>query len=161
MKVDYGSILRRAWDIAWRNKSLWWLGLFAGGASTPNFNYSLNNANSSSSGFGSSRWSGALGSQASVLAARWLPFLIAIAMLVLLVILVSIVLSIAASGGLVTQANAAAEGRRGRAGQGWGDGFGRWGGSRDLRRARLADARVRPRRVRRGAVRHPDPAARR
>jgi hypothetical protein len=123
--------MRRAWDIAWRNKTLWWLGLFAGGASrVPNFNWNTNfdNAfNSSSGSFGNATWLPSwAGSEAASLAARWLPVLVALGLLLLLLVIVSMVLSIAAGGGLVTQANEAAEGRRSSASSGWGDGFRRW-----------------------------------
>jgi len=39
MSVDFGNIVRRAFDLAWRFKSLWVFGLFAGGMSTFNMDW--------------------------------------------------------------------------------------------------------------------------
>lgn len=30
MKIDIGEVLARSWDISWKNKSLWWIGLIQG-----------------------------------------------------------------------------------------------------------------------------------
>jgi hypothetical protein len=37
--MEYGVIVRRAWALAWQNKSLWILGLFAGGGGMAGFNW--------------------------------------------------------------------------------------------------------------------------
>jgi hypothetical protein len=43
MSLDYGGILRRAWQITWKNKALWLLGILAGcGSGGSNFNFQNN-----------------------------------------------------------------------------------------------------------------------
>ena len=43
--MDYGKILKRSFDLVWRNRFLWFLGLFAGGSGVNLFNYSGNGSN--------------------------------------------------------------------------------------------------------------------
>jgi hypothetical protein len=41
MSLDYGAVLRRAWEITWNHKVLWLFGILAGlaGGANPNFNF--------------------------------------------------------------------------------------------------------------------------
>lgn len=46
-KINFLDIIKKAWDITWSNKYLWWLGLFLalGGGGGTGFNYSFNGGN--------------------------------------------------------------------------------------------------------------------
>ncbi|MBL8046702.1 MAG: hypothetical protein JNL09_09185 [Anaerolineales bacterium] len=55
ISVDFGDIITRAWQITWRNRGLWILGILASclgnrGGNTPDFNLLNNNGSSSGSG---------------------------------------------------------------------------------------------------------------
>ena len=47
--MEYGRIVRDAWQITWRHPFLWVLGLFAGGAASTSFNF-RGSGNSSAAG---------------------------------------------------------------------------------------------------------------
>jgi hypothetical protein len=114
--MDYGDILKRAWNVTWRYKALWVLGLFVGGAS-----YS----NSRTSTTTSPLTSGGTASVQSFLA-QW-GWLIALGVLVGLVIGLAIaVVALAARGGLIHLVNEAEEGRPVKLGAGWRAGFSKW-----------------------------------
>jgi len=120
--VDYFGILKKAWNVTWKYKMLWVLGLFAGAGS------------GGSSIGGSSNYSGNTGAGSSPSVdqlTRWATenvALIAVAVGLLVVIgVVWWILSIAAQGGLVHGANEAAEGRTPSLKASWGVGFARWG----------------------------------
>jgi hypothetical protein len=142
--MDYMGILKEGWDVTRRNKSLWILGLFAGGSAA----LSSSNWNSSSSSSGSSQglpagWEnvhtptealqrgldaagkqlgGSLGT-----AQQWWVF-IAFAVLALVVVcLVLWAIGIAARGGLIAQTREAIAGRATSAAAGWRTGLRLWG----------------------------------
>jgi hypothetical protein len=125
--VDHVGIVKRAWEITWKYRALWILGLFAGSAGGGNgSSFRQGFSNSSSSG-GSNRLPGTPGSQ-------FLPWLqanlVAIVLVTTVLILIGIafwILSVAARGGLVWMSNEAAEQRDVRAGRGWAVGFHYWG----------------------------------
>jgi hypothetical protein len=124
--VDHIGILKRAWNITWRYKALWILGLFAGGAGGNSGGSRGFNNLGSNSGSGTSR----LQPQADELT-RWaeshLALLILIGVALILIGLLLWVISIAAKGGLVWLSNEAADEREVRAGRGWRAGFHFWG----------------------------------
>ena len=126
--MDYFDVLKKAWNITWRYKALWVLGLFAGAASGGGGGGTGFN---SSTGGGDFTGTGAELDQVYSQVARGVQdniVLIAIAVGLMVIIgLAFWVLSIAAQGGLVYGANEAAEGRRPALGAAWGVGFRRWG----------------------------------
>lgn len=117
--MDYFGILKKAWDITWRNKALWILGFFAV-------------ASSSSGGFNNTaQWRESSGSSdiSGLFPSADPPVLLLVVLLTLLVvfILTMLVLGIAARGGLAYLVNEAEEGRPVHAREGWGVGFKHWG----------------------------------
>jgi hypothetical protein len=120
--MDYGDILKRAWNVTWRYKILWLFGFFAGGAG-----YS---GSSSSSSRGTSTTSNPFtGTQWTAFQHTIAPFvgLIVVAVIVALLIgLAFIIVAVAARGGLIHLVNEAEEGRSVRAGDGWRVGFKKW-----------------------------------
>lgn len=122
--MDYWAILKRAWQITWRYKALWVLGLFAG-ASGGTFGGA---GGRSGTGYRTGREDlSRLSSQVTGWVEAHLPLVIAAGALLALLALVFWVLSIAAQAGLVYGANEAAEGRRPSLGSCWRAGFKRWG----------------------------------
>lgn len=133
--MDFGSIIKRSWQITWRYKAMWILGIFAGisgcqpgggggsgggGTSGREFDSMVSDLGLPSGGTPS--YPGAFFEQF----ASWLPAIIAaIGVLVLVGILWSI-LSVAARGGLVAGVDAAENGVKMRAGDMWGAGFNRF-----------------------------------
>ncbi|MDP2181332.1 MAG: hypothetical protein Q8K99_02020 [Actinomycetota bacterium] len=120
--MDFGGILKRAWNITWRYKVLWIFGLLAGGAGRGGGNFNYN--------FGR----GDLGQQQIDNLADFgsriesaLPVIIAVAVFLFIVGIGFWILSIAAQGGLVHLVSEAEESREVRAGLGWTAGFARWG----------------------------------
>lgn len=131
--MDYFDMLKKAWEITWRNKALWVLGLFAGAS------FGGLSGGGSGRGSGSQDWSDP---QAMPEVLRnmemnadavlgWLNahvgLIIAVVTLLLLISLVWWVLSVAARGGLVHGASRAAEGERPTLKTAWSVGFHHWG----------------------------------
>ncbi len=139
--MDYVGILKEAWDVTWRNRALWILGLFVTGGA------SISTGRSMSSG-DMEAWNGGaqngttvtgleiqqafdeMGAELGVQfgqVADWVPWLIVTGIVLLFVALIVglifAVLGIAARGGLVHQVNEALEGRPVRASAGWRMGF--------------------------------------
>lgn len=115
--MDYFDVLRRGWQIAWRNKALWVLGLFAVGNS---FAGSTSGSDSSSSsGTSSSVYSWLTSGMSSREVA-------ALAVLVGVIALILVVLSIAARAGLIAEADHASDGEKVSLRRGWGVGFHYW-----------------------------------
>jgi hypothetical protein len=141
--MDYMGILKEAWDVTRRNRSLWILGLFAAGSASFSSNW-----NSSSSDSGTSKglppgWENIhtptealqrgldlAGKQLGVslgTAAEWWA-IIGFAVLTLMVTcLVFWVIGIAARGGLIEQTREAIAGRPTSAATGWSRGLRLWG----------------------------------
>jgi hypothetical protein len=118
--VDYLEILKKAWQITWRYKMLWVLGLFAGAASGGNgggnTGYQMQSEDIPAVSESFSRW---VGDNAVLL--------VVIAAAAVIIGIVFFVLSIAAQDGLVYGSNEAAEGRTPSLGRAWSTGFGLWG----------------------------------
>jgi hypothetical protein len=142
--MDYMGILKEAWGVTRRNKSLWILGLFAGGSaglSTSNWN-SSSSSNSGSKGLppgwenvhtpseALQRGLDEAGKQLGVsmgTAAQWWV-IIGVTIFALIVIgLVCWAIGIAARGGLIEQTREAIYNRPVSAGAGWRSGFHFWG----------------------------------
>lgn len=123
--MDYGRILKRAWNVTWRYRVLWIFGLFAGGVSSGggggggNSGYQGNLGDSSTY---DSTWANNLFDQA-----QQYVWLIVLVLSVLVVIGIALwILSVAARGGLIHLVNEAEEGRPVRAADGWSAGFRNW-----------------------------------
>jgi len=141
--MDYMGILKEAWDVTRRNRSLWILGLFAAGSASFSTNWNSGSSNSSSSKGLPPGWenihtpSEALqrgldlaGKQLGVslgTAAQWWV-IIGLAVFTLMVIcLVFWAIGIAARGGLIEQTREALAGRPTSAATGWRSGLHFWG----------------------------------
>lgn len=118
--MDYVDILKRAWNITWKYKALWVLGLFAGVGSSSGGGNSGYNSGRSGSG------SGSTDAFTDWISQNWIAFAVVAAVLALIAI-VFWILSVAAQGGLVWAANEAAEDRKPSLGRAWSVGFGKWG----------------------------------
>lgn len=124
--MDFGAIIKRSWQITWRYKALWILGIFAGVSGCA--------GGSGGSGGGGSNWSEPSGGStpfddlpgAMPDLSRFIPLAIAAGVLLVVVGVVLWVLAIAARGGLVTGVNEIEEGRPRRAGELWSAGFSRF-----------------------------------
>ena len=122
--MDYGSLVEVAWRITWRHRSLWVLGLFAGG--------SVGGWNGGSGGSGPPTWNGdtddlgRLAPEAGRVAeevGRWLTanlgLVIAVVALLGLLGLVATIVSLIAQGGLSRATADLALGRPSSLGQAW------------------------------------------
>jgi len=131
--MDYFDVLKKAWEITWRNKALWVLGLFAAAS------FGGSSGGGSGSGWGSQDWSDpqaipeafrSIAMDPDVIT-RWLSahlgLVIAAGAALLLISVVWWVLSVAARGGLVHGASRAAEGERPSLKTAWSVGFHHWG----------------------------------
>lgn len=127
MAMDFGSIIKRSWQITWRHKALWVLGIFAG----------ISGCQSGGGGGGGSSWRqgdvpGGFDGSAPDLRGfldtvqQWLPALIAAGALLVLVGLVWWVLGIAARGGLIVGVNSIEQEGRPGVGALWSAGFSRF-----------------------------------
>ena len=118
--MDYFDLLKRAWNITWRYKALWILGLFAGamggGGSSGGSSYQTGSDDFSHTGDQFGRW----------LEANFGLVLILVGTLVIVGIALW-VLAIAAQGGIAHGTNEAAEGRSPALGDAWSAGFAKWG----------------------------------
>ncbi len=123
--MDHVGIIKRAWEITWKYKALWILGLFVGGGGGGGGGSNFGSRGSGNGADLSRQFGG--GEQAL----RWLEAnLVAIVVVATVLVLIGLiwwVLAIAAHGGLIWMSNEAAEGRRRRAMEGWGTGFHFWG----------------------------------
>lgn len=124
--MDYFGVLKKAWNITWRYKALWILGLFAGAGS---------GGSSGGGGGGNTTYRGDSGSgsfdHSIAQLEQWIEsniVLIAVIAGVLAVIGVAFfILSIAAQGGLVWGTNEGAEDRKPSLRKAWSVGFSKWG----------------------------------
>lgn len=121
--MDYFDLLKRAWNITWRYKALWVLGLFAGAMS-----------GGSSGGSGGSGFSGGeedFSSASFDQALSWATenaVLIAVVVAGLTIISIALwIVAVAALGGIAHGTNEAAEGRSVSLRDSWAAGFAKWG----------------------------------
>lgn len=143
--VDYIGILKEAWGVTRRNKSLWVLGLFAGGSAGFSANSNWNSGRSRSSGSKGlppgwedihtpsealQRGLDLAGKRLGVSLGTAEQWWIIIGLTVLALIAIGIVcwaVGIAARGGLIEQTREAVAGRPTSAGAGWRSGLRSWG----------------------------------
>ncbi len=134
--MGYGAILKRAWEVTWKHKILWLFGLFAGsmiGGSSRTADYSVGNTGGmmtqgqtsvSYDTFKSTIRDG-LG-QAQAFYQQYAIVIWFAVFVAFMLMLVFLVVSVAARGGLVHLVNEVEEGRPARAGAGWRVGFAKW-----------------------------------
>ena len=123
--MDFGSIIKRAWQIAWNFKTLWVLGLFAGTtgggwSSGPSAQWNISGEELPAN------WSWQLG-DGSYYLQQWVWIVLGVVLVLFVIAMVFLVLSLAAQGGLVQQVNEVEEGRSVSLGRGWSVGFHYWG----------------------------------
>jgi hypothetical protein len=124
--MDYSAIIKRAWQVTWRYKALWVLGVFAGVSgcsSSGGSNYSSKGGSGADSGIMPSLPSS---SQIQEWLLAILPALIALVILLFVVGIAWSVLSIAARGGLIVGVNEIEEGREPALPDLWRAGFARF-----------------------------------
>lgn len=120
--MDYGRILKRAWNVTWRYRILWLFGLFAGGVGSGGgggTNYTTNSQEVQN--LDPATLQNSLDNIAPYLVA-----IVVVGILVFLFVLAMWIVSIAARGGLIHLVNEAEEGRPVRAADGWSVGFRNW-----------------------------------
>jgi hypothetical protein len=130
--MGFGDIVKRAWEITWRYKVLWVLGIFAGVSGCTSSFGSSGSSNSGGRG-GSSR--GGSGSdevlrQVERFSHQLSGMVVTLAIIGAALALIGVVwwlLGIAARAGLVHGVNEAQEGRKVALGEAWSAGFQRWG----------------------------------
>lgn len=126
--MQYGSMIKRAWQITWTYKYLWLLGIFAGitGWSSGG---SSSGSSSSSRDFTSGKGAdlGNLPKLGDALR-ELLPVLIVVGLVLFAIGLLFWIVGIAARGGLVKGVDEIEQGRPAGAGPAWSAGFARWGG---------------------------------
>lgn len=104
--MDYGEVLRKTWDISWRNKGLWLLGILAGCSASGRGNFGNSTSGARGYNFDSSefpRFDGGdyfedvLGIQEEVI----IPIVLGFICLGLIIALVVLVLGVIGQGGLI------------------------------------------------------------
>ncbi len=130
--MDFGAVIKRAWQITWRYKALWVLGLFAGvsgwsggGGGGGNSGSDFSGLSDSTSGSGSGVDAGDFSRFVDQLG-DYLPLIIGVTVLLIFVGLLWSILGVAARGGLVTGVNAIEEGATRSTGELWRAGFSRF-----------------------------------
>ena len=117
-QIAYGEVIRRAWQLTWRHRALWVLGLLAGGVTAPSFGGRMSPGD----------WSGGAvpvpGSDVAFdQVLRFLRenggLIAAIGIAIALIALVVIVLSIIAQGGMARATSDLAQGRAVSLGEAW------------------------------------------
>ncbi len=121
--MDFPSIIKEAWRVTWRYKTLWVLGLFAGtvGGTWGTSSYRADSQQVSQWTSPSAAWA-----EFTSFMHDWAPALIAAAVALVLIGILWLVLSVAAQAGLVWEVDAAERGGAVSASEGWNAGFHRW-----------------------------------
>jgi len=118
--MDYGRILKRAWNVTWRYRILWLFGLFVGGMSTGGGS-SYQTSPQEMEQFDPTSISAGIEQLQQYIG------LIVLAVTAAVVIGLALwIISVAARGGLIHLVNEAEEGRAVRAADGWSVGFRNW-----------------------------------
>jgi len=104
--VDYGEVLRKTWDISWRNKGLWLLGILAGCSASGRGNFGSSSSGARGFNFdardyrrydGGPFFEDTFGIQQEIL----IPIILGFICLALLIALVVFVLGVIGQGGLI------------------------------------------------------------
>jgi hypothetical protein len=128
--MEFGQIIKKAWKITWRYRFLWVLGLFAGitgagggGGSFNSRSFGSGSPGSSGSSGISSPFSAGEASRFFSSADRWIPVIIAGALIGILIALLFWALSLAARAGLIWAVDETEEGRKPSLASAWTRGF--------------------------------------
>ncbi len=116
-KINYLDIIKKAWNITWNNKYLWWLGLFLalGGGGGSGFNYSFDGEKVQERG------GALLQSSKNFIDSHWKLFVIGLAIFLILAI-AAIILKSIARGGLIKSVSKIANGKSSSFKSGFSDG---------------------------------------
>ena len=126
--MDYGEVLRKTWDISWRNKGLWLLGILAGCNASGRGNFGSSSSGARSYNFDSPdfrRYDGGpfsedtFGIQEEIL----IPIILGLICLALLIALVVFVLGVIGQGGLIAGFKRADDGADVSFAEAFGDGM--------------------------------------
>ncbi|MBN2248211.1 MAG: hypothetical protein JW733_05890 [Coriobacteriia bacterium] len=120
--MDYFDLLKRAWNITWRYKALWVLGLFAGAMSG-----SGGSSGGSNLSGGEEEFSASSLDQAISWAAENVVLIAIVVGGLFIISTVLWILAVAAQGGIAHGTNEAAEGRTPALRDSWSVGFAKWG----------------------------------
>ncbi len=121
--MDYGGILKRAWNVTWKYKILWLFGLFAGGFGSSGGSTGSPSSSTSST---SNPFNGLTPQQIEGRIAPYIGLIVAGIVFLVVIGIVFWIVGIAARGGLVHLVNEAEDRRQVRAGEGWDRGFHFW-----------------------------------
>ena len=124
--MRFSEIIKKAWNITWRYRALWVLGLFAGVTGSSSGGGSSYRAPSSSGSGTSNPFANVHADQVLPALQRFLPVLIIVGMGLFAFGILWWVFSIAARGGLVYAVNEIESGRPFTLGASWRAGFSRW-----------------------------------
>lgn len=125
--MDFGAIIKRSWQVTWRYRALWILGLFAGATGSSGGGSSFRSGGSSGSGSSSgdglsnydfSQWLRSM--------EHYLPIIIAAGFALFLIGIIWWIFSVGARGGLIAGVSAIEEGRPRQLGELWSAGFSRF-----------------------------------
>lgn len=119
--MDYGRVLKRAWNVTWRYRILWLFGLFVGGMSGGGGGSSYQASPQDVESFDPTTLSGGFEQLQQYI---WVIVLAVTAAVIIGLALW--IISVAARGGLIHLVNEAEEGRAVRAADGWAVGFRNW-----------------------------------
>src|SRR2546428_5154381 len=124
--MQYEALVREAWRLTWRFRSLWLLGLFTGGAAGASCSWTNSHASPRTTtvtpATASPEAEGIARALASRVAAN-IGLIVVVGLLVILLVLAGIVVSFIAQGGLTRAGADAARGGAPTLGQAWGTGL--------------------------------------
>jgi len=130
--VDYGEIVGSAWRMTWRNRGLWWVGFFAGGASgscsggsSVNSGMPAGQGTDAFPGFDRNLESGLASIQSGL--AEILPILIVLGIIIFVIWLGFWLLSVACAAAVIVGGREAAAGRPATLSQAWTQGLRAYG----------------------------------
>ena len=124
--MDFTGIIKGAWRVTWRYKTLWVLGLFAGTVGGGYSSWSTSSYRTSSRHLSRFRSPAVAWAEFTSFVHDWAPALIAAAVALVLIGLLWLVLSLAAQAGLVWEVDVAERGGIVSASEGWNVGFHHW-----------------------------------
>lgn len=126
-RMDYGRVVRDAWDVTWRYRSLWILGLFAGGVAAPQCAWSGGGGPPDARTDPSRFAPGVPADDVSAEIAGWvaanIALLATLALVLVVVALAAFVISLIAQGGMTRAGADAVEGRAPTLGKTWAAGL--------------------------------------
>ena len=126
--MDYGEVLRKTWDISWRNKGLWLLGILAGCSASGRGNFGTSTSGVRSYSFDSpdfGRYDQAtpFGDLGPIQGEVFIPIFLGLLCLGLIVALIVFVLGVIGQGGLIAGFKRADDGATVSFSEAFGDGL--------------------------------------